>query len=41
MQRHTTHYAAYATYGDQVTPAIVEWFQEHMTRGNLHISEQG
>ncbi len=35
MQRHTTHYAAYETYGDQVTPAIVDWFQTHMKRGNL------
>jgi uncharacterized protein len=41
MQRHTTHYAAYETYGDQVTPAIVEWFKAHMTRGNLDIRSQG
>ncbi len=40
MQRHTTHYAAYEAYGDQVTPAIVEWFQDHMNRGNLEISEE-
>jgi hypothetical protein len=41
MQRHTTHYAAYETYGDQVTPAIVEWFQTHMQRGNLEIESEG
>lgn len=41
MQRHTTHYAAYETYGEFVTPAIVEWFQAHMTRGNLEISSAG
>ncbi|MCP4301062.1 MAG: prolyl oligopeptidase family serine peptidase [Gammaproteobacteria bacterium] len=41
MQRHTTHYAAYETYGDQVTPAIVEWFQAHMNRGNLDIQSEG
>jgi dipeptidyl aminopeptidase/acylaminoacyl peptidase len=40
MQRHTTHYAAYETYGDQVTPAIVEWFQTHMNRGNLDIQSE-
>ena len=26
MQRHTTHYAAYDRYWEQVTPRIVEWF---------------
>lgn len=41
MQRHTTHYAAYEKYGDQVTPAIVEWFERHMTRGNLDIRSEG
>ena len=41
MQRHTTHYAAYETYGDEVTPAIVEWFQTHMKRGNLDIKSEG
>ncbi len=40
MQRHTTHYAAYETYGDEVTPAIVEWFQTHMKRGNLDIQSE-
>jgi len=40
MQRHTTHYAAYETYGEQIAPAIVEWFQAHLTRGSLQISQQ-
>jgi hypothetical protein len=40
MQRHTTHYAAYATYGDEVTPAIVDWFRTHMNRGNLDIQSE-
>ena len=30
MQRHTTHYAAYKKYADQVVPQIVEWFQIHL-----------
>ena len=29
MQRHTTHYAAYAQHGDAVIPHIVAWFQKH------------
>jgi dipeptidyl aminopeptidase/acylaminoacyl peptidase len=40
MQRHTTHYAAYATYGDVVTPAIVEWFETHLNRGSLEIRSE-
>lgn len=30
MQRHTTHYAAYDRYWEQVTPRIVGWFAEHV-----------
>lgn len=30
MQRHTTHYAAYAQYGDVVIPQIVSWYQTHL-----------
>lgn len=41
MQRHTTHYAAYETYGDQVTPEIVDWFKTHLRRGNLEIQSEG
>ena len=32
MQRHTTHYAAYAQYGAQVTPEIVQWFAAALRR---------
>jgi hypothetical protein len=30
MQYNTTHYAAYAKYGDEVIPMIVDWFQQHL-----------
>lgn len=30
MQRHTTHYAAYAQFGDAVIPAMVEWFATYL-----------
>ena len=39
LQRHTTHYAAYAEYGDEVVPQIVEWFDRHLDRGNLDLRE--
>lgn len=29
MQYNTTHYAAYAQYGDEVIPMIVDWFEQH------------
>ena len=41
MQRHTTHYAAYAQYGDEVTPQIVDWFQRHMHRSGLEVATEG
>ena len=37
MQRHTTHYAAYEKYGDEVTPQIVDWFKKHMNRSGLEV----
>lgn len=37
MQRHTTHYAAYDRYGDEVTPEIVEWFKTYLTRSGIEI----
>ncbi len=40
MQRHTTHYAAYEQYGDEITPQIVDWFRRHMIRGNLDIRQK-
>jgi hypothetical protein len=30
MQRHTTHYAAYDKYWEQVTPRIVGWFDRYV-----------
>ena len=39
MQRHTTHYAAYAQYGDEVVPSIVEWFDQHLRRSSLEVSQ--
>jgi hypothetical protein len=30
MQRHTTHYAAYDRYWEQVTPRIVGWFERYV-----------
>jgi len=39
IQRHTTHYAAYKQYGDEVIPQIVEWFETHLRRGHLDVSQ--
>lgn len=33
MQRHTTHYAAYKQYGDEVIPEIVGWYRTHFVGG--------
>jgi len=38
MQRHTTHYAAYARYGHIVAPRIVEFFDRHVKNGHVTIS---
>lgn len=35
MQRHTTHYAAYDQYWEQVTPRIVGWFAAHLNAGDV------
>lgn len=35
MQRHTTHYAAYDTYWEQTTPAIVAWFDTYVRPANI------
>ena len=37
MQRHTTHYAAYAQYGPQVTPEIVQWFARHFDGASIEV----
>lgn len=35
MQRHTTHYAAYDQYWEQVTPIIVDWFDRYLRNGDV------
>ena len=35
MQRHTTHYAAYDRYWNEVTPQMVAWLDSNMGRGDL------
>ncbi|MFT7473634.1 MAG: dipeptidyl aminopeptidase/acylaminoacyl peptidase [Verrucomicrobiales bacterium] len=37
MQRHTTHYAAYAQYGPQVIPQIVDWYRQAFTGGSIDV----
>ena len=32
MQRHTTHYGAYAQYADTVIPQITDWFGKYLRR---------
>jgi fermentation-respiration switch protein FrsA (DUF1100 family) len=40
MQTGTTHYAAYAQYREVVNPLIVEWFERHLTSGEVHVREE-
>jgi len=40
MQRHTTHYAAYEQYGEQVTPEIVGWLDRFVTNGRVVVSSR-
>jgi dipeptidyl aminopeptidase/acylaminoacyl peptidase len=40
MQRHTTHYAAYDKYWEQVTPVIVDWLDRYVHNGDVVISTQ-
>lgn len=35
IQRHTTHYAAYDQYWEQVTPRIVDWFTRYVRPASL------
>jgi dipeptidyl aminopeptidase/acylaminoacyl peptidase len=35
MQRHTTHYAAYDRYWQEVTPRIVEWLDRYVRPANV------
>jgi dipeptidyl aminopeptidase/acylaminoacyl peptidase len=39
VQTGTTHYAAYAQYRDVVNPLIVDWFERHLTSGEVHVHE--
>jgi uncharacterized protein len=42
VQRHTSHYAAYARYADQVIPQIVAWFERYLVPpGDLVIRTAG
>jgi dipeptidyl aminopeptidase/acylaminoacyl peptidase len=35
MQRHTSHYAAYDTYWESVTPRIVTWFDRYLQNSGV------
>lgn len=37
MQRHTTHYGAYAQHADTVIPQITDWFGKYLRRGSVTI----
>jgi uncharacterized protein len=39
IQTGTTHYAAYATYREIVTPLIVDWFTRHLVGGEVIVRE--
>lgn len=39
MQRHTTHYAAYAQYGEAVIPEMVEWLTTHLGARAVEVVE--
>ena len=39
MQRHTTHYAAYEQYADDVIPEMVGWFASHLVTGPIDVRE--
>ncbi len=38
MQRHTTHYGAYAQHADTVIPQITDWFSTHLRREPVTIN---
>lgn len=40
VQRHTTHYAAYARYGAAITSLIVDWFRRHLVGGDVLLYEE-
>lgn len=39
VQTGTTHYAAYAQYGELVNPLIVEWFERYLATGEVIVRE--
>lgn len=39
IQTGTTHYAAYAQYGEVVNPLIVEWFERFLVSGEVIVRE--
>ena len=39
VQRRTTHYAAYAEYGEIVAPMISDWFVRHLAADNVEVRE--
>ncbi len=41
IQRHTSHYAAYDQYWEQVTPRIVSWFRQHVRPASLLVRSPG
>lgn len=40
VQTGTTHYGAYAQYGDVVAPLIADWFACHLVAGEVVVHEQ-
>ena len=40
VQTGTTHYAAYEQYGAVVNPLIVDWYQRHLSAGEVELREQ-
>jgi acetyl esterase/lipase len=39
VQTHTTHYAAYAQYGEIVAPLITEWFDRYLRSGDVQVHD--
>lgn len=39
VQTGTTHYAAYARYGDVIAPMIADWFTTHLSGGAIEMVE--
>jgi hypothetical protein len=39
VQAGTTHYAAYAQYGDIIAPLIADWFRRYLCHGDVTVHE--